>query len=54
MKLILAAIGSSITLTIVCCAAAVAMSQNEKPQPSATPKHETPATTMRLPQTPQM
>ena len=44
MKRILAAIRSSITLTVICCVAAVAMSQNEKPQPSPTPKQETPAT----------
>ena len=43
MKLILAAIRWSITLTIICCVAAVAMAQNEKPQPSPTPKQETPA-----------
>ena len=44
MKLILAAIRWSITLTIMCCVAVVAMAQNEKPQPSPTPKQETPAT----------
>ena len=47
MKL-LAAIRSSIALTVVCCAAAVGMSQNEKPPGSPTPKQETPATPIAL------
>src|SRR6266850_6875637 len=44
MKVIIAAIRSSVAAFIICSVAAVAMAQNEKPQPSPTPKQETPAT----------
>ena len=45
MKVILAASKSFATLVIICCAAAVSMSQNEKPlsQPSPMPKQEAPS-----------
>src|SRR6266513_4905401 len=43
VKVTLGATRLFVTLAIMCCAAAVTMSQNEKPQPSSMPKAETPA-----------
>ena len=43
MKVTLGATRLFVTLAIMCCAAAVTMSQNEKPQPSSMPKAEAPA-----------